>query len=491
MKTSFLKGASCVQLGKFAAIVCGMFFCVAQNLYAENDTIQTASTNETNNIVLTKPNTANWSLFLDAGANLFDGDFGKTNLNTFYAPTIGLGFVYNPNTVWGIGAEYMFSMHQVKSTLDANPEFPLLSGQMHRLHAFLTFDVFNVWRPYQPSKVFALNVIAGGGAGVSMMNNIKGIGGNDTTLFAPIVTVGAEFLFNVSKSVSLSLKGLYSYSITDDALDKMTKGTSNDGIADVMLSVRYKLGANKKPHALNQDYDLHYMTQVRDDVVEQVAPIVQQVLVTEERKRDTIVVFDTIVVKEEVAAAKVVSNNVFYTYFDLNKSDLNNDALKTLQQVAVQLNANEELYAEIVGYGDNTGPMEFNKKLTNARVQTVVEELMGEYGVAESRIVGYSGGVIEGKRSKGAYAPNRRVEIRLITKEEFDAISQEACSKKESSACEHASLKTIVVEEGMTLSLIAKAEYGDASRWTCIYEANKDVLPSPDKVQAGQELVIP
>jgi nucleoid-associated protein YgaU len=43
----------------------------------------------------------------------------------------------------------------------------------------------------------------------------------------------------------------------------------------------------------------------------------------------------------------------------------------------------------------------------------------------------------------------------------------------------------------MTLSLIAKAEYGDASRWTCIYEANKNVLPSPDKVQAGQELVIP
>ena len=480
-----------MQLGKFAAIVCGMFFCVAQNLYAENDTIQTASTNETNNIVLTKPNTANWSLFLDAGANLFDGDFGKSGINTFYAPTVGLGFVYNPNTVWGLGAEYMFSMHRVKSTSALATESPLLSGQMHRLHAFVTFDAFNERRPYQTSKGFALNVIAGGGAGLSLMDvntpNIKG----DTALLAPLVTFGAEFLFNVSKSVSLSLKGLYSYSITDDALDKKMTGTSNDGIADLMLSVRYKLGANKKSHALNQDYDLHYMTQVRDDVVEQVAPIVQQVLVTEERKRDTIVVFDTIVVKEEVAAAKVVSNNVFYTYFDLNKSDLNNDALKTLQQVAVQLNANEELYAEVVGYGDNTGSVEYNKKLTTARVNTVTEELKGEYGVAAERVVGYSGGIIEGKRSKGAYAPNRRVEIRLVTKEEFETISQETAAKEEASACKNTSLKTIIVEEGMTLSMIAKAEYGDASRWTCIYEANKNVLPSPDKVQAGQELVIP
>ena len=487
MKTSFLKGTLSAQFVKCTAVVCGMVLCAAQSLYANNDTTQVVSNNETNTIALAKPNTANWSLFLDAGANLFDGDFGKTGLNRFYAPTVGLGFVYNFNTVWGIGAEYMFSMHQVKSTAD---DVKLLNGQMHRAHAFLTFDAFNVWRPYQPSKIFALNVIAGGGAGVSMMHDIKGVKGNDTTLFAPLVTVGAEFLFNVSKSVSLSLKGLYSYSITDDALDKMTKGTSNDGIADLMLSVRYKLGTKNKPHALNQDYDLHYMTQVRDDVVEQVAPIVQQVLVSEERKRDTIVVFDTVVVKEEVAPT-MVANNVFYAYFDLNKSDLSNDALKAVQQAAAQLNANEELYAEVVGYGDNTGSVEYNKKLTTARVNTVTEELKGEYGVAAERVVGYSGGIIEGKRSKGAYAPNRRVEIRLVTKEEFETISQETAAKEEASACKNTSLKTIIVEEGMTLSMIAKAEYGDASRWTCIYEANKNVLPSPDKVQAGQELVIP
>ena len=492
MKTSFLKGASRVQLIKFAAIVCGMFFCVAQNLSA-NDTTQIVSPDETSNIVLAKPNTANWSLFLDAGANLFDGDFGKSGINTFYAPTVGLGFVYNPNTVWGLGAEYMFSMHRVKSTLNPSANGPMMSGQMHRLHAFVTFDAFNVWRPYQPSKIFALNLIAGGGAGLSTMkigpNNV-GILEGDTTVIAPIVTFGAEFLFNVSKSVSLSLKGLYSYSITDDALDKKMTGTSNDGVADLMLSVRYKLGANKKPHALNQDYDLHYMTQVRDEVVEQVAPIVQQVLVSEERKRDTIVVFDTVVVKEEVAPT-MVANNVFYAYFDLNKSDLSNDALKAVQQAAAQLNANEELYAEVVGYGDNTGSVEYNKKLTTARVNTVAEELKGEYGVAAERVVGYSGGIIEGKRSKGAYAPNRRVEIRLVTKEEFETISQETAAKEEASACKNTSLKTIIVEEGMTLSMIAKAEYGDASRWTCIYEANKNVLPSPDKVQAGQELVIP
>lgn len=472
-----------MQLVKCTAIVCGMVLCAVQSLYASNDTTRVVSNNEINTIALSKPNTANWSLFLDAGANLFDGDFGKGDIaNKIYGPTLGLGFVYNCNTVWGIGAEYMFSMYQTKSA-----ETLLFKGNMHRVHAFATFDVFNVWRPYQPSKIFALNVIAGGGVGYNMFDTVYT---KNAERVVPLVMVGAEFLFNVSKDVSLSLKGLYSYSITGDYWDGKVKGTSNDGIADVMLSVRYKLGTKNKPHALNQDYDLHYMTQVRDDVVEQVAPIVQQVLVSEERKRDTIVVFDTVVVKEEVAPT-MVANNVFYAYFDLNKSDLSNDALKAVQQAAAQLNANEELYAEVVGYGDNTGSVEYNKKLTTARVNTVTEELKGEYGVAAERVVGYSGGIIEGKRSKGAYAPNRRVEIRLVTKEEFETISQETAAKEEASACKNTSLKTIIVEEGMTLSLIAKAEYGDASRWTCIYEANKNVLPSPDKVQAGQELVIP
>ena len=51
--------------------------------------------------------------------------------------------------------------------------------------------------------------------------------------------------------------------------------------------------------------------------------------------------------------------------------------------------------------------------------------------------------------------------------------------------------KTYVVVKGDSLSKIAKREYGDASRWRMIYEANKDVITDPDLIYPGQELKVP
>lgn len=102
--------------------------------------------------------------------------------------------------------------------------------------------------------------------------------------------------------------------------------------------------------------------------------------------------------------AAPVMNNVYYVYFELNKSVLDDDALKAIQQAAAQIEANQDLCLEVVAYGDNTGSVAYNKTLTNARVDKVVAELKDEYGVAAERIVGHSGGIIKGKRSTGAYA---------------------------------------------------------------------------------------
>jgi nucleoid-associated protein YgaU len=51
--------------------------------------------------------------------------------------------------------------------------------------------------------------------------------------------------------------------------------------------------------------------------------------------------------------------------------------------------------------------------------------------------------------------------------------------------------KTYIVVSGDSLSKIAKREYGDASKWKQIYEANRDLLKDPDKIFPGQKLKIP
>jgi nucleoid-associated protein YgaU len=51
--------------------------------------------------------------------------------------------------------------------------------------------------------------------------------------------------------------------------------------------------------------------------------------------------------------------------------------------------------------------------------------------------------------------------------------------------------KTYTVKAGDTLSKIAKEIYGNANEYQRIFEANQDKLQSPDKIQVGQQLVIP
>ena len=51
--------------------------------------------------------------------------------------------------------------------------------------------------------------------------------------------------------------------------------------------------------------------------------------------------------------------------------------------------------------------------------------------------------------------------------------------------------KTYVVVNGDSLSKIAKREYGDASKWRRIYEANQDLIKDPDLIYPGQELKVP
>jgi hypothetical protein len=47
------------------------------------------------------------------------------------------------------------------------------------------------------------------------------------------------------------------------------------------------------------------------------------------------------------------------------------------------------------------------------------------------------------------------------------------------------------VEDGYTLSGVARLFYGDASKWPRIYEANRKVLKNPDRISGSEVLTIP
>jgi nucleoid-associated protein YgaU len=54
-----------------------------------------------------------------------------------------------------------------------------------------------------------------------------------------------------------------------------------------------------------------------------------------------------------------------------------------------------------------------------------------------------------------------------------------------------ASAEYYVVQKGDTLQKISEKIFGTTQKWKKIYEANKNILKSPDRIRAGQKLVIP
>jgi nucleoid-associated protein YgaU len=53
------------------------------------------------------------------------------------------------------------------------------------------------------------------------------------------------------------------------------------------------------------------------------------------------------------------------------------------------------------------------------------------------------------------------------------------------------SQRRYVVRPGDTLSRISKEFYGDPNQYMRIFEANRNILKDPNRISAGQELVIP
>lgn len=478
--------------------LCGTTALYAQEVVASSaDTLGVHPYREEGPI---SPKTSNWVLYLDAGGNIFDGDFGSEMVHSIYAPTAGAGLMYNFNSGWGIGAEYLYSMYGVKGKEGGDNADVLLHGQMHRAEGFLTFDIFNVWRPQNPRKLFALNLIAGGGAGW-FQNDIyypkKGHTGsqeplsNDKLQCRSFFLGGADFQFNVSRSISIGVKGVYHF-FTKDNIDGRLFGNNNDGIFDVTLSMRYKIDAVHKSHVcnVNKDYLANRVAEERLQAIEDVA---KQTRDTTIYQSDTVVINRTVVVKEPV------KSEGYYVYFDVNRANLNDIALTTIQQVAARLQAEPKSYVEIVGYCDNTGTEKYNMQLGKKRADNVKEELLKEYEIAPERIISYSRGILPSKRGKAAYGPNRRAEMHILTKAQFQALkdarveeqSEQASVSEEQQQEPQTPQRTVTFTKGMTLGHLALQEYGDASCWIYIYRANKDKIANPDHIREGQVLVIP
>lgn len=94
------------------------------------------------------------------------------------------------------------------------------------------------------------------------------------------------------------------------------------------------------------------------------------------------------------------------------------------------------------------------------------------------------------KKTKEVIKP-QEVAAPKVPKVIYKPRTEEKEDKTEAAGVREKAPKIYIVEKGDTLQKISDKVYGTTRRWQEIYEANKDVLKSPDKIAPGQKLAIP
>lgn len=498
------------------------------------------------------PEISNWSLYLALGGNLFDGDFTSEKKHAFFLPTAGIGAAYHFNNTWALGLDYKFRLYRVFGA-DGHAK-TLLNGRTHQASGYLTFDIFNCFRPQNKHKLFSLDLILGAGAfwyknWTYYPNVYKANLYNDFVyqqhtkeqaaeesakyrVFGMFIG-GASFEFNLNRSIQLGARVLYNYATTD-LVDGRVRGNNNDGILDMEFLLRYKIDAVHKSHTRN--------FRSKEALEEMIAAGEPQ----QPEKRDTVYLGhpkDTVYISSRDTLyvinrhspgmgrltgtipggyddSDIIPNAHYYyvVYFDNDDPSLDNMAKSIVQEAAQRMQTDREVKALIIGSCDNTGAVEYNKWLAVTRAYNVAHEMTEGYGVTENRIYTVGRGIMIDNRPEGSYRPNRRVEIHLLKQIEYEQAIQvykefesnksvkrgSAVRQKDETPTAQTNMvikvpndlnvadgDQITVRHNTTLQRLAQKYYNNTNCWVYIYLANGERVAIPDQVVEGTSITLP
>lgn len=140
-------------------------------------------------------------------------------------------------------------------------------------------------------------------------------------------------------------------------------------------------------------------------------------------KRDVAAVADAQRESDKLTAQRFANRNKYSTvesrsiYFDFNKTELRDEGINELEDVAKALQADPNAVLELQGFADSRGSDRYNYQLTRERVDTVIRHLV-QRGVDLRRIHAVGMGkqlpATGEKATRETFAKSRRVEIRLL-----------------------------------------------------------------------------
>jgi outer membrane protein OmpA-like peptidoglycan-associated protein len=105
---------------------------------------------------------------------------------------------------------------------------------------------------------------------------------------------------------------------------------------------------------------------------------------------------------------------VYGIYFDTGKAEIKPESAPALGEIAKLLQSDPQLKIFVVGHTDNTGTVEGNVKLSEARAQSVMQALTRDHGITPARLRATGCGQyapVASNDSEDGRSKNRRVEL--------------------------------------------------------------------------------
>jgi OOP family OmpA-OmpF porin len=137
-----------------------------------------------------------------------------------------------------------------------------------------------------------------------------------------------------------------------------------------------------------------------------------ELTIVEEKKMVQEVVANAISLAKDISSTGHAS--VYGIYFDFDKADIKPESEPAIKEIAKLIQDNKELKLYVVGHTDNVGTIDYNMKLSKARADAVMKELITKYNISSQRLKAYGIGslapVASNKTDEGR-AKNRRVEL--------------------------------------------------------------------------------
>ena len=367
-----------MKMKKF--FLAALFLALSAGAYAQVEVVGESIEGGRRGPYLTNRFFDNWFLSVGAGAQIYQGEsdtygsFGKrlsfamdVSLGKWITPSVGLRVQYSGLRAngWGFG-QTPYATSYYKDGM-YNEHFGIAS-----IHGDVLWNISNAFGGYREDRTWNFVPYVGFGGIRSY--------GNDTYKNELAFTVGLLNNIRISPSVDINLE--VKTTIFNQALDKVSHGSSFENLTAATIGFTYKFGKRGFNRPNMQEAVAVDLTPYTD----RIQNLQDQLSASQRQNKDLAAALEAAKNRKPETVTKLQAAPIA-VFFQIGQAKLTEKEIVNLGYQAELIKQDPNAKYQLQGYADKeTGTAKRNQQLSEERAQAVYDVLVKKYGVNPSQL---------------------------------------------------------------------------------------------------------